>query len=35
MMFIESSPDSHGFVSPRDIEQLWTDPFDWVYREMD
>jgi peptidoglycan-N-acetylglucosamine deacetylase len=34
-MFIKSSPNSHGFVSPRDIEQLWKDQFDWVYREMD
>lgn len=35
MMFIKSSPNSHGFVSPRDIEQLWKDQFDWVYRELD
>ena len=35
MMFIKSSPNSHGFVSPRDIEVLWRDQFDWVYREMD
>ncbi|WOQ16467.1 polysaccharide deacetylase [Raineyella sp. W15-4] len=35
MMFIKSSPNSHGFVSPRDIEDLWRDQFDWVYRELD
>jgi peptidoglycan/xylan/chitin deacetylase (PgdA/CDA1 family) len=35
MMFIKSSPNSHGFVNPRDIEQLWLDQFDWVYREYD
>ena len=35
MMFIKSSFTSHGFVSPRDIEQLWADQFDWVVREMD
>ena len=35
MMFIKQSPNSHGFVNPRDIEQLWKDQFDWVYREMD
>jgi len=35
MMFIKTSPNSHGFVSPRDIEQLWKDQFDWVYRELD
>jgi peptidoglycan-N-acetylglucosamine deacetylase len=35
MMFIKQSPNSHGFVNPRDIEQLWRDQFDWVYREME
>ena len=35
MMFIKASPNSHGFVNPRDIEQMWRDQFDWVYREMD
>ena len=33
MMFIKASPNSHGFVNPRDIEQMWRDQFDWVYRE--
>ena len=35
MMFIKGSPNSHGFVNPRDIEQMWRDQFDWVYREYD
>ncbi len=35
MMFIKKSPNSHGFVNPRDIEQMWKDQFDWVYREYD
>jgi peptidoglycan/xylan/chitin deacetylase (PgdA/CDA1 family) len=35
MMFIKTSPNSHGFVNPRDIEQIWRDQFDWVYREFD
>jgi len=35
MMFIKKAPNSHGFVNPHDIEQLWRDQFDWVYREMD
>jgi peptidoglycan/xylan/chitin deacetylase (PgdA/CDA1 family) len=35
MMFIKTSPNSHGFVNPRDIEQMWRDQFDWVYREHD
>lgn len=35
MMFIKKSPNSHGFVNPRDIEQMWRDQFDWVYNEYD
>jgi peptidoglycan/xylan/chitin deacetylase (PgdA/CDA1 family) len=35
MMFIKKSPNSHGFVNPRDLEELWRDQFDWVYREED
>ncbi|MBV8987389.1 MAG: polysaccharide deacetylase [Solirubrobacterales bacterium] len=35
MMFIKGSPNSHGFVSSRDIEDLWRDQFDWAYRELD
>jgi peptidoglycan/xylan/chitin deacetylase (PgdA/CDA1 family) len=35
MMFIKKSPNSHGFVNPRDIEQMWRDQFDWVYREYE
>jgi peptidoglycan/xylan/chitin deacetylase (PgdA/CDA1 family) len=35
MMFIKKAPNSHGFVNPRDIEDMWRDQFDWVYREHD
>jgi peptidoglycan/xylan/chitin deacetylase (PgdA/CDA1 family) len=35
MMFIKAAPNSHGFVNPRDIEEMWRDQFDWVYREYD
>jgi peptidoglycan/xylan/chitin deacetylase (PgdA/CDA1 family) len=35
MMFIKASPNSHGFVNPRQIEDLWRDQFDWLYRELD
>ncbi|WP_297811955.1 polysaccharide deacetylase [uncultured Helicobacter sp.] len=35
MMFIKKSPNSFGFVSPRDIGQMWIDQFDWVYANMD
>lgn len=35
MMFIKKSPNSHGFMNPRDIEELWREQFDWVYREQE
>jgi peptidoglycan/xylan/chitin deacetylase (PgdA/CDA1 family) len=35
MMFIKKAPNSHGFVSPRHLELMWRDQFDWVYREYD
>ncbi len=35
MMFIKNSPNSHGFVAPQVVEQLWKDQFDWIHREMD
>jgi peptidoglycan/xylan/chitin deacetylase (PgdA/CDA1 family) len=35
MMFIKKAPNSHGFVSPRQLEETWRDQFDWVYREYD
>jgi peptidoglycan/xylan/chitin deacetylase (PgdA/CDA1 family) len=35
MMFIKNLPNSHGFINPRDIEQLWKDQFDYYYREYD
>jgi peptidoglycan-N-acetylglucosamine deacetylase len=35
MMFIKKAPNSHGFVNPRHLEEMWIDQFDWVYREYD
>jgi peptidoglycan/xylan/chitin deacetylase (PgdA/CDA1 family) len=35
MMFIKKAPNSHGFVNPRHLEEMWRDQFDWVYREYD
>lgn len=35
MMFIKNAPNSYGFANPRDLEVMWRDQFDWVYREMD
>ncbi|KJA23625.1 hypothetical protein HYPSUDRAFT_39813 [Hypholoma sublateritium FD-334 SS-4] len=33
MMFIKASPNSHGWVNSRDVEQLWKDTFTYCYRE--
>ena len=33
MMFVKKSPNSHGFVNPRDLEELWRDQFDYLHRE--
>lgn len=35
MMFVKKTPNSYGFANPRDIEEMWRDQFDWVYREYD
>lgn len=35
MLFMKAAPNSHGFVTPRQIEELWRDQFDWLYRELD
>ncbi|MCJ1413637.1 hypothetical protein MMC19_007759 [Ptychographa xylographoides] len=35
MMFIKKAPNSHGWVNPRDVEDLWRDHFDFFYREED
>jgi peptidoglycan/xylan/chitin deacetylase (PgdA/CDA1 family) len=35
MMFVKKFPNSHGYVSPHALEQIWRDHFDWVYREHD
>jgi peptidoglycan/xylan/chitin deacetylase (PgdA/CDA1 family) len=33
MMFIKNNANSHGWVNPRDIEDIWRDHFDYFYRE--
>ena len=35
MMFMKAAPNSHGFVNPRHLEEMWRDQFDWMYREYD
>ena len=32
-MFIKKAPNSHGWVNPRDVEDLWRDHFDFFYRD--
>jgi hypothetical protein len=34
MMFIKNSANSHGWVNPRDVEDIWRDHFDYFYREL-
>lgn len=34
-MFIKSSNQSHGWVNPKTVEELWRDHFDYFYREYD
>ncbi len=35
VMFVKKFPNSHGWVNPRDLGQMWQDQFDWVYRNLD
>lgn len=35
MMFIKTAANSHGFVNPKDIEDIWQGEFDYVYREYE
>lgn len=35
MMFIKKAPNSHGFMNPKDIEELWLQQFDWIYQNRD
>lgn len=35
MLFIKKFPNSHGYVHPSQMEALWRDTFDWIYREHD
>lgn len=34
-MFIKKAPNSHGWVDPKVVEQLWLDQFNYFYREYD
>lgn len=35
MMFIKKAANSHGWVNPKDVEELWLNQFDYFYREYD
>ena len=35
VMFVKKFPNSHGWVSPRLLGDMWADQFDWVYRNYD
>lgn len=35
MMFIKKAPNSHGWVNPRDVEDLWMDQWNYFYREYE
>lgn len=35
MMFIKKAANSHGWVNPRDVEELWMDHFDYFYENYD
>lgn len=34
-MFVKAMPQSHGWVTGRQLEEIWKDQFDWVYRHHD
>lgn len=35
MMFIKEAPNSHGWVSPQVVEEIWKDMFTYLYNEED
>ena len=35
LMFMKTVPNSQGFESPRVVEEIWRDAFDWIYRKYD
>jgi peptidoglycan/xylan/chitin deacetylase (PgdA/CDA1 family) len=35
MLYIKAFPNSYGFTNPHDIEEIWRDEFDYLYREYE
>jgi peptidoglycan/xylan/chitin deacetylase (PgdA/CDA1 family) len=34
-MFVKAFPNSHGWITGQQLENIWRDQFDWVYRHHD
>jgi peptidoglycan-N-acetylglucosamine deacetylase len=34
-MFVKAMTNSHGWITGRQLEEIWKDQFDWVYRSYD
>jgi len=34
-MFVKAMTNSHGWITGRELEEIWKDQFDWVYRSFD
>ncbi|PHH60363.1 hypothetical protein CDD81_1801 [Ophiocordyceps australis] len=35
LLYMKDVGNSHGFVNARDVEDMWRDHFDWLWRESD
>lgn len=35
MIFVQKTPNAHGWVNPRDVEELFLDYFVYFYKEYD
>ncbi len=35
MLFNKNAENTHGYITPQAVEQMWNDQFDWVYRELE
>ncbi len=34
-MFVKAMTNSHGWITGRQLEEIWKDQFDWIYRHHD
>jgi len=35
VLFVKAMPNSHGWITGSQLEEIWKDQFDWVYRNLD